>query len=145
MKNFLPLTLLLWIPFQCFGYEHEGNIGIGTNHMQKSIQFKHSFPDEIFSFLNAMQDMINGGRYNDTDFHSNLVNCLNKTDPLLYQECLLSPFCTGQGYLDRKSKNLNQSGIQQVFLGLLVCELSMGRIFQFLTKRRIKQRPVALV
>ena len=48
-------------------------------------QRKPKHPDEIFKFLKSMEHLITGLEYDNFDFHEKLVQCLNRTDPLLYR------------------------------------------------------------
>jgi len=44
-----------------------------------------SEPDELLSFFDGMERMMTGKAYVDDGFHEDLVQCLMKTDPKLYQ------------------------------------------------------------
>jgi len=41
--------------------------------------------DELYRFLNGIQEFMTGDQFTDNDFYNNLVQCLKKTDENLYQ------------------------------------------------------------
>jgi len=41
--------------------------------------------DELYKFLNGMQEFMSGEEFTDTDFYNKLVQCLKKTDSQLYK------------------------------------------------------------